>query len=208
MPTWRILQSFSSTSWQSTTSRSKRVIITDLNFRLSAGVYHQAPFYKELRTEQTDALGNNYVALNKDIKAQRSLHAVFGMDYFFRAWNRPFKLTLEAYYKPSDRVISYYVDNVRVRYSGENDAVAYTTGVDVKLFGEFVCDDKILKKYTKRKHFNDYLKTKEAGETLSPATAKAIALAFFAGIFMIRSVTSSTHIGATEIMKSNIFIKS
>ena len=110
----------------------------DLNFRLSAGVYHQAPFYKELRTEQTDELGNNYVALNKNIKAQRSLHAVFGMDYFFRAWNRPFKLTLEAYYKPSDRMISYYVDNVRVRYSGENDAVAYTAGVDVKLFGEFV----------------------------------------------------------------------
>ena len=46
-----------------------------------------------------------------------------------------------------------------------------------KLFGEFVCDDKILKKYTKRKHFNDYLKTKEAGETLSPATATAIAAA-------------------------------
>ena len=60
------------------------------------------------------------------------------MDYFFRVWNRPFKFTFEAYYKPSDRVISYYVDNVRVRYSGQNDAVAYTTGVDVKLFGEFV----------------------------------------------------------------------
>lgn len=46
-----------------------------------------------------------------------------------------------------------------------------------KLFGEFVCDDKILKKYTKRKYFNDYLKTKDAGESLSPATAKAIAAA-------------------------------
>ena len=46
-----------------------------------------------------------------------------------------------------------------------------------KLFGEFVCDDKTLKKYTKRKVYNDYLKTKELGETLSPATAKAIASA-------------------------------
>ncbi len=110
----------------------------DINFRFSTGLYYQAPFYKEMRVEETDASGNNYVTLNSDIQAQRSLHTILGMDYFFRAWNRPFKLTVEAYYKPSDRVISYYVDNVRVRYSGENDAVAYSAGVDVKFFGEFV----------------------------------------------------------------------
>lgn len=110
----------------------------DFNFRLAAGVYCQAPFYKEIRTVATDANGNNYVALNRNIQAQRSFHAVLGMDYFFRAWNRPFKLTVEGYYKPADRVTSYYVDNVRVRYSGKNDAVAYVVGADVKLFGEFV----------------------------------------------------------------------
>lgn len=110
----------------------------DINFRFSTGLYYQAPFYKEMRLEATDASGNNYVTLNRDIQAQRSLHTILGMDYFFRAWNRPFKLTVEAYYKPSDRVISYYVDNVRVRYSGVNDAIAYSTGVDVKFFGEFV----------------------------------------------------------------------
>lgn len=110
----------------------------DFNFRLSAGLYYQAPFYKELRREETDEYGNNNVVLNRNIRSQRSFHAVFGMDYYFRAWNRPFKLTLEGYYKPSDYIISYYVDNVRVRYSGVNDAVAYVAGVDVKLFGEFV----------------------------------------------------------------------
>ncbi|MFI3298077.1 MAG: TonB-dependent receptor, partial [bacterium] len=110
----------------------------DINFRFSTGLYYQAPFYKEMRVEETDASGNNYVTLNSDIQAQRSLHTILGMDYYFRAWNRPFKLTVEAYYKPSDRVISYYVDNVRVRYSGENDAIAYSAGVDVKFFGEFV----------------------------------------------------------------------
>ncbi len=110
----------------------------DFNFRLAAGLYHQSPFYKELRYTQQDENGNNIVVLNNNIRAQRSFHLVAGMDYFFRIWNRPFKLTVEAYYKPADRVISYYVDNVRVRYSGENDAIAYTTGVDVKLFGEFV----------------------------------------------------------------------
>lgn len=110
----------------------------DFNFRLSTGLYFQSPFYKEIRSEATDENGNNYISLNRHIKSQRSLHAVLGVDYFFRAWNRPFKLTLEAYYKPADRVISYHVDNVRVRYSGNNDAVAYTAGVDLKLFGEFV----------------------------------------------------------------------
>lgn len=110
----------------------------DFNFRLAAGLYYQAPFYKEIRHIQPDANGNNHIVLNHDIRAQRSFHAVLGIDYFFRAWNRPFKLTLEAYYKPSDRVISYYVDNVRIRYSGTNDARAYATGIDLKLFGEFV----------------------------------------------------------------------
>ena len=110
----------------------------DFTFRLAAGLYYQAPFYKEIRLTETDAFGNNYITLNTDIKAQRTFHLVGGMDYYFRAWDRPFRLTVEGYYKPADRVISYYVDNVRVRYSGKNDAVAYSAGIDVKLFGEFV----------------------------------------------------------------------
>ena len=110
----------------------------DFNFRLAAGFYYQTPFYKEIRSVVPDANGNNFVSLNRDIRSQRSFHLVLGMDYFFRAWDRPFKLTVEGYYKPADQVISYYVDNVRVRYSGRNDAIAYTAGVDVKLFGEFV----------------------------------------------------------------------
>ncbi len=110
----------------------------DFNFRLAVGLYHQAPFYKEIRVEQTDEQGNTTLMLNKNIKAQRSLHVVLGADYYFRLWNRPFKFTAEAYYKPSDRVNPYYVDNVRIRYLGNNDAVAQTAGIDLKLFGEFV----------------------------------------------------------------------
>ena len=107
-------------------------------FRLAAGVYYQSPFYKEIRQTFTDSLGNSRINLNTDIKAQRSLHLLAGMDYFFRLWRRPFKFTAELYYKPADRIIPYSVDNVRVRYVGENQAVAYTAGIDVKLFGEFV----------------------------------------------------------------------
>lgn len=110
----------------------------DFSFRLATGLYYQSPFYKELRQIVTDNEGVKRIQLNTDIKAQRSVHVVLGGDYYFRAWGRPFKLTAEAYYKYMDRVVSYTVDNVRVRYSGINDAEAYTVGGDVKLYGELV----------------------------------------------------------------------
>jgi len=110
----------------------------DFAFRFATGVYYQSPFYKEIRDTLTDALGNVNIALNENIKAQRSLHFVLGGDHYFRAWGRPFKFTAEAYLKLADRVVSYSVDNVRIRYSGENDAKAYTAGIDFKLFGELV----------------------------------------------------------------------
>ena len=110
----------------------------DLCFRLATGLYYQAPFYKELRDTVTDALGITRIRLNKDLRAQRSLHVVLGGDYYFRAWGRPFKLTAEGYYKYIDRMESYTVDNVRVRYSGRNDSKGYAGGLDLKLYGELV----------------------------------------------------------------------
>lgn len=110
----------------------------DFSFRLSTGLYYQAPFYKELRDTVTDAYGITRIALNNSIKAQRSTHVVLGADYYFRAMGRPFKLTAEAYFKYLDRGVSYTVDNVRVRYSGENDMKGYTVGLDLKLYGELV----------------------------------------------------------------------
>ena len=110
----------------------------DFSFRLATGVYYQSPFYKELRNTVSDALGNVTVHLNPNLKAQRSLHLVLGGDHYFRWLGRPFKFTTEAYLKLADRVTTYSVDNVRIRYSGQNDAKAYTAGVDFKLFGELV----------------------------------------------------------------------
>ncbi|MFZ4455259.1 MAG: TonB-dependent receptor [Bacteroidales bacterium] len=109
----------------------------DLTCRLAGGVYYQAPFYKEFRdTAIVD--GNASIRLNKNIKSQRSIQLVAGGDYNFRSNGRPFKLTAEAYYKKLDDLIPYNVDNVRVRYYGENIASGYATGLDVKLFGEYV----------------------------------------------------------------------
>lgn len=110
----------------------------DFVFRFATGVYYQAPFYKEIRDTVSDALGNVQIDLNENIKSQRSVHFVLGGDNYFRAWGRPFKFTTEAYLKLADRVVSYTVNNVRIRYSGENDAKAYTAGIDFKLFGELV----------------------------------------------------------------------
>ena len=110
----------------------------DFCFRLATGLYYQAPFYKELRDTVTDALGVTRIRLNRDLRAQRSVHVVLGGDYYFRAWGRPFKLTAEGYYKHIDRMESYSVDNVRVRYSGKNDSHGYATGIDLKLYGELV----------------------------------------------------------------------
>ncbi|MBO5618934.1 MAG: TonB-dependent receptor [Paludibacteraceae bacterium] len=110
----------------------------DFCFRLATGLYYQAPFYKELRDTLTDALGITRIRLNRELKAQRSVHVVLGGDYYFRAWGRPFKLTAEAYGKYIDRMESYTVDNVRVRYSGKNDSEGYAAGLDLKLYGELV----------------------------------------------------------------------
>lgn len=109
----------------------------DFTFRLASGVYYQAPFYKEFR-DTTTINGNTEVELNRDIKSQRSIHFVLAADYKFRAMNRPFKVTAEVYYKKLDNLIPYNVDNVRISYYGKNMAKGYATGIDFKLFGEFV----------------------------------------------------------------------
>ena len=108
----------------------------DFTFRVATGIYYQAPFYKELRQTIQDDKGVYRIHLNNKLKAQRSHQLVLGADYYFRAWGRPFKFTAEAYGKYIDRMESYTVDNVRVRYSGLNDSEGYTVGLDLKLFGE------------------------------------------------------------------------
>jgi hypothetical protein len=47
-------------------------------FRISGGLYHQPPFYRELR----DAAGQ----VQPNIKAQQSIHFVLGNDYSFKMW--------------------------------------------------------------------------------------------------------------------------
>ena len=102
----------------------------DMLFRLSGGVYHQPPFYRELR----DSTGT----VRPGVKAQKSIHIVLGNDYSFNLWDRPFTLNSEVYYKKLTNVNPYTLDNVRIRYRASNNAVAYAYGLDLRLAGEFV----------------------------------------------------------------------
>lgn len=110
----------------------------DFTLRFATGLYSQSPFYKELRVEEQDAGGNTVVRLNSDLKAQRSIHFILGGDYSFKVGGRNFKLSSEVYYKHLSRINPYTVDNVKIRYYGENCARGYIVGWDTKLFGEFV----------------------------------------------------------------------
>lgn len=107
-------------------------------FRLAGGVYYQAPFYKEFRDTIGDGRNNFYVHLNDRIRSQQSIQVVAGGDYTFRAFDRPFKVSLEMYYKKLNDLIPYEANNVKLWYSGVNEANGYAAGIDFKLYGEFV----------------------------------------------------------------------
>lgn len=106
---------------------------SDVSFKLSGGVYYQPPIYREMR--RLDG------SVNLDMKSQKSLHLVGGMsyDFYWRSMSdKPFRLITEVFYKKMSNLVSYDIDNVRIRYSGENDAEGYATGIDIRLNGEFV----------------------------------------------------------------------
>jgi len=104
----------------------------DIIFKMAGGAYNQPPFYRELRRYNG--------TINRDLKAQKSLQVSGGFDYSFRWLDRPARVTTEVYYKNMTDVVPYDIDNVRLRYSGENNAKAYAAGIEMRFFGELVKD--------------------------------------------------------------------
>ncbi len=105
----------------------------DISYKLAGGVYYQTPFYRELR--RVDG------TINQDLKSQKSIHLVAGLTsdfYWKRMSDKPFRFIMEAFYKKLDNLVSYDINNVRIRYSGENDASGTAMGIDARLNGEFV----------------------------------------------------------------------
>ena len=104
----------------------------DIVFRSAAGIYNQPPFYRELRRYDG--------TINENLKAQKSWQVSAGFDYNLKILQRPGKITTELYYKGMTDVVPYDIDNVRLRYFGNNMAKAYALGAEVRLFGELVKD--------------------------------------------------------------------
>jgi hypothetical protein len=102
------------------------------NYRwsFSAGLYDQFPFYREMRLKDG--------TLNTDVQSQSALHLIARQDKNFQLWGRPFLWSLESYYKGLQRVNLFDVENVRIRYQGDNAAVARIYGFDSRINGEFV----------------------------------------------------------------------
>lgn len=135
MQSWQVLGGYIAGEQQFTLSPRAQLTIkpnakANLLFRLSGGMYHQPPSYRELR----DSDG----VVQPNVKAQQSVHVVLSNDYSFNLWSRPFKLVTELYYKSLSDVNTYTIDNVRIRYQANNEAKAYAKGIDVRWNGEFV----------------------------------------------------------------------
>lgn len=109
----------------------------NVTFRFAAGLYYQAPFFKELRDTMTTD-GVTIARLNNHIKSQQSIHFIAAYDQRFKMLGRPFKFTAEVYYKALGNLIPYSVNNVKVTYYGDNEASGHSAGIDMKLYGEFV----------------------------------------------------------------------
>jgi hypothetical protein len=101
-----------------------------LAYHVAWGYYYQPPFYRDLRNIEGE--------IQQGLKAQRAIHYVAGVDYDFRMWDRPFTWRSEVYYKDLDNLIPYEVENVRVRYFGENSGKGYAAGVESRINGEFI----------------------------------------------------------------------
>jgi carboxypeptidase-like protein/TonB-dependent receptor-like protein len=104
----------------------------DIVFKASAGIYDQPPFYREMRRYDG--------TINTSLKSQKSIQYVAGFDYNLSYGDRPMRITTEAYYKSLWDVDPYDIDNVSINYFGENDARAYATGIETRLFTELVKD--------------------------------------------------------------------
>jgi len=105
----------------------------NLRLWISGGLYPQVAFYRELRRPDG--------SLNRSLKAQKSWHLIMGWKKDF-LWKKVsptrFRWISEIYYKGLHDMVSYNLDNVRIRYSGENDSEGYALGWDNRIHGEFV----------------------------------------------------------------------
>lgn len=115
--------------WQKQINDST-ILNRDVVFRFSTGYYHQPAFYRELRAIDG--------SINAQNRAQQAIHFVLGADVNFKIWDRDFKYIAEAYYKHLTNLVPYEIDNIRLRYYGDQVSNGFATGLDMKIHGEFI----------------------------------------------------------------------
>ena len=101
----------------------------DILYRLTTGVYQQPYTYRELR--RLDG------SLRTDLPAQCSYQATGSADWNLRLWDKPFCLTADIYYKYITHLVPYTIDNLRVRYNPDQEAVGYAYGASLRINGDF-----------------------------------------------------------------------
>lgn len=144
----------------------------DVVLKVAAGIYDQPPFYREMRRYDG--------TLNTALRSQKSVQFVAGFDYNLSTGDRPMRITTEAYYKSLTDVDIYDIDNVRIQYYGNNNAKAYATGIEARLFTELVKDAEswlsIGVAQTKEKIDNDFYYTylNPAGEPITAQTTDQV----------------------------------
>jgi len=104
----------------------------DIVYKAAIGIYDQPPFYRELRAPD----GN----INPLVKAQQSFQTTAGFDINFHHNEKPFRLSVEAYYKYLWNVNPYNINNVSIQYFASNNAKAYAIGIEGRLFANLVKD--------------------------------------------------------------------
>ena len=102
----------------------------DMLFRIAAGIYRQAPFYREYRRDDG--------TLCSGAMPQTSYQLTGTADWRFRLWDKPFTLTADLYGKYLTGLIPYSVDNLRLRYMPDKTAVGYVVGLSLRLNAELV----------------------------------------------------------------------
>ncbi|MBQ6069691.1 MAG: TonB-dependent receptor [Bacteroidales bacterium] len=100
----------------------------DLLYRLTAGIYQQPNIYRELRRANG--------TLRTDLPAQCSYQATASLDWNLRLWEKPFRLTADIYYKYITHLVPYTIDNLRIRYNPDQEALGYAAGISLRAAGE------------------------------------------------------------------------
>ncbi|MBN1998939.1 TonB-dependent receptor [candidate division KSB1 bacterium] len=95
-------------------------------FVVSTGRFGQPPVYKEMQFWQQT---------QEKLKAQTVDQVLAGYKYWIK---KGLALRAEVFYKKLNNLISFDLDDVRIIYSGVNDAKGYAYGFDLQLRGQFL----------------------------------------------------------------------